>query len=182
MDSTQIKELCAQVERALNDAAASRQRVEFLSRVLTQAVLTHGGELRVDPALAETARAETRLLEFGSGGVRLVEGSSLTRLSRGRALDGVEAATYMKVREQVEEEFPPDKELFAIGTPTDTGELCLWWGPWDNLQSTLKVAAQDSDLLVRLYQDKPARPLFTRQGDNWVSLPHIWQYDRWVPA
>jgi hypothetical protein len=48
---------------------------QFYLRVLAQAVLSHGGELRVGPSLAEEAWAklQTHRLEFCDGGVRFTE-------------------------------------------------------------------------------------------------------------
>jgi hypothetical protein len=61
-----VRELEEELEKEAN-------RRLFYHRVLTQAVLTHSGELTVDPARALEAMNETRVLEFGQGGVRLVD-------------------------------------------------------------------------------------------------------------
>ena len=72
MNIDEIDILTESVREALQEAADTQNTLHFLNRILTQAVLTHGGELRVDPSLSEQAKAEKRRLEFGDGGVRLV--------------------------------------------------------------------------------------------------------------
>ena len=57
----------------IEDAAMARAELEFIKRVMRQAVMTHGGELKVDPAMADQAKSDTRPLEYGGGAVRLVE-------------------------------------------------------------------------------------------------------------
>lgn len=73
MDAREIQQLAEDVKCALNGALAIKNNQEFMHRVMVQAVLTAGGELRVDPALADQAKTERRKLEFGAGGVRLVD-------------------------------------------------------------------------------------------------------------
>jgi hypothetical protein len=62
--------------RRLKELLSYYQSVEcernFLARVLRQAVMTHGGVLRVDPDHAERARPDWPL-EMGGGQVRLVD-------------------------------------------------------------------------------------------------------------
>ena len=72
METNEINTLMENVRAALQGAANAENTANFLHRVLVQAVLTHGGELPVDPSLADQAKADTRRLEFGGGGVRLV--------------------------------------------------------------------------------------------------------------
>jgi len=68
-----IKALHDDLDEVLNASAEALCRANFYEMVLRQAVLTHGGELRVDPSLMEAANADRRALVFGQGGVRLVD-------------------------------------------------------------------------------------------------------------
>ena len=71
MNAKQVIDLGKEVTRALAEAVAVAQERDMLRRVLKQAVLTHGGELRIDTALADAAKNDKRTLEIGGGGARL---------------------------------------------------------------------------------------------------------------
>jgi hypothetical protein len=72
MTIERIAQLKKDLDTALADALNQAETLQFYARVLRQAVLTHGGELRVDPSLSDQARQDTRALEFNGGGVRLI--------------------------------------------------------------------------------------------------------------
>ena len=72
MSSDEIKDLAKQVGDALLELQHTQEALEFYMRVLRQAVLTHGGELRVDPAFSKEASSCKLGLEICSGGVRLL--------------------------------------------------------------------------------------------------------------
>lgn len=71
MNVDQVIDLGKEVSRALAEVAAVAQERDMLRRVLKQAVLTHGGELRIDTSLADEAKNDKRMLEIGGGGVRM---------------------------------------------------------------------------------------------------------------
>lgn len=71
MNAEQINKLGKEVTRALAEAVAVAQERDMLRRVLRQAVLTHGGELKIDIALADAAKNDKRALEISGGGVRM---------------------------------------------------------------------------------------------------------------
>lgn len=79
MTSNEITDLKRDFDSALTSAANAVRTLEFYTRVLKQAVLTHGGELRVDPSLSGEADRDTRTLEFGAGGVRLIDNMKGTK-------------------------------------------------------------------------------------------------------
>ena len=70
--TNEINILMEDVRSAIQAAVSAENTADYLYRILVQAVLTHGGNLPVDPHLADQAKAEKRRLEFGDGGVRLV--------------------------------------------------------------------------------------------------------------
>ena len=72
MNADQIDDLGADVSHALAQLADVMRERDFLRRVLRQAVLTHGGELRIDVTLADAATADRRALAFGGGCVTLI--------------------------------------------------------------------------------------------------------------
>lgn len=73
MTAEQIEGLVSELRMALQDAEEVFRENKFLKRILKQAVLTHGGKLRIDPLLARAAEEEKRVLECCQGGIRLIE-------------------------------------------------------------------------------------------------------------
>lgn len=61
------------LRRNLADLRVMVDITGFYKRVLTQAVLTAGGRLSVDPSLAEAAAIEKRRLWIAGGEVKLID-------------------------------------------------------------------------------------------------------------
>lgn len=73
MSHNDIDELISDVSLALRQVQSLVIERDFLERVLKQAVLTHGGVLKVDPELYEAAKNDPRELNYGSASVTLEE-------------------------------------------------------------------------------------------------------------
>lgn len=73
MNNTYIDELISDVKRELEKVKSLRSRVDFLERVLKQAVMTHNGELYVDPKLGQAASSSDKILDISGSGVRLMD-------------------------------------------------------------------------------------------------------------
>lgn len=71
MTSEQIEDLTKEVTFTLSNANAISDDNAFLRRILKQAILTHGGELKIDINLADAAKNDKRQFVFGSGKVVL---------------------------------------------------------------------------------------------------------------
>ena len=67
-----IDRLSSKVKTALSQMTELQAERDFLLRVIKQAVLTHGGTLKVDVAHAEAAKRDDGALIFGAGEVRLL--------------------------------------------------------------------------------------------------------------
>lgn len=83
MNAEQVIDLGKEVTRALAEVVAVAQERDMLRRVLKLAVLTHGGELRIDTALADAAKNDKRTLEIGGGGVRMSPNNDPSSASAG---------------------------------------------------------------------------------------------------
>jgi len=70
--SEEIDAFCDAAKSVFESAQDAIEIYEFYTRMLKQAVLTHGGKLRIDPALADLAKNEKRRLAFGNGSVELL--------------------------------------------------------------------------------------------------------------
>jgi hypothetical protein len=72
MTTDEVKDLGTEVTLALRHLTEVMQERDLLRRVLKQAILTHGGDLRVDPELYEAATSDKRSMDMSAGGVRLI--------------------------------------------------------------------------------------------------------------
>jgi len=72
MKPEQIQSLSDDLKHALEHSINVMNERDFYLRIIKQAILSHGGELRIDSALGEQAKQETRNVEFCSGGARFI--------------------------------------------------------------------------------------------------------------
>ena len=73
MNGDDIRQIAQDVSNALEAAESAMRELRLLRRVITQACLTHGGEIKVDPGLANEAMTTRKVLEIGGGGIRLID-------------------------------------------------------------------------------------------------------------
>lgn len=73
MNAENVRNLATEVYDSLTQLESVMRERDFYIRVLKQAVLSHNGELVIDPTLGMDAYNDTRILECNNGGVRLIE-------------------------------------------------------------------------------------------------------------
>lgn len=66
-----VREFAESLNSMLKDYESMQRNDKFMTRVLIQAILTNGGSLSVDPALAEEAENVNYQLEFGDGKITI---------------------------------------------------------------------------------------------------------------
>ena len=72
-DVERSERVLGEIRELVYRAQSVQGELQFLQRVLRQAIMTHGGRLPVDPALAGAAKKDTRPLLFECGGITFGE-------------------------------------------------------------------------------------------------------------